>query len=668
MKRILSLIFTLSVSFTLFSAEGEYTSGNVVIARKDELPGGLFVKAAGYLPGDSVVLSNPETGESLSLLNLGTLDASEGTALLVSQEAAAKLGLDSSSVMSVKLTGRSGTIDKSSTGSAVLEKNAVRNIPHENAVEPEIEEVSYADDEQNAEDDFISVKNAVEQPSPAEEIEDSLSDVQEENSDNVSEPDDENTDGEKSGEIEAETTDGEKSDETEAETTVEESFEEDIVEEQFEEEIPEIEETVPEESSAVTEEELPVDEADETSSEDDHESVPEEIQEERFDAEELEPVSENIVETVPVEEEASEESVSEDTEGTIVPEEAFEVDELEPVEEPVSEILPAENEGIPENDLEGEFVDSEEPEISESEENISSLQPVEEDVFVDDLPEDLTEDNPDEPVADFAVEETEPSEEDIVIVPVEEDRIVPENTDVPENDLDGEEVASVEPALKTDVPENDGIPEDDLEGEAVENSEPESAEEPSGDEVPEIDLPGEEPVEEFFEDEPVPENDDEPEADFPGEIVEEDEPVLPVGAADEPEENYEGDSYEGIVLVPAESIIPDETSDFKPVEESISQEEAVPEISAGEDVIKRYAVNENELKKDSYYVQIAAVGVKENLEQIAEKYSKYPLVFVQTSKGAYRVMIGPLSVDEYGAVLARFKSFGYKDAFVRFIK
>ena len=32
------------------------------------------------------------------------------------------------------------------------------------------------------------------------------------------------------------------------------------------------------------------------------------------------------------------------------------------------------------------------------------------------------------------------------------------------------------------------------------------------------------------------------------------------------------------------------------------------------------------------------------------------------------VLIGPLSVDEYGTVVARFKSYGFKDAFIRKIK
>jgi hypothetical protein len=685
MKKILSLIFTFFISFTLISAEGEFTSGNVVIARKGELPGGLFVKAAGYLPGDSVVLSNPETGESLSLLNLGTLDAAEGTALLVSQEAAAKLGLEPSVKLTVKLTGRDGTIDKSSTGSAVLEKASAGNIPREtvsepeNTAEPESDELSYEVDDENSEDDFMSVKNAVEQPSPADEIETPVSNVQEP-VETVEETPVEETPVE-------ETPEEEIPEETEPETTVEESFEEPVVEEPFEEELPEVEENVPEDDTD-SEESLPAEEEDST-----EEEVPEEIQEEKFDADELEPVSENIVETAPAETESSYEPETDVTEDDVnaeeeaVSEEAFEADELEPVDEPVTENLPEENEGIPESDLDGEKVSPEEPVIVQPEENISSEQPVEEDVFVDELPEDLTEDNPEEPVADFGVEEPEPSEEDIIIVPVEEENVVPENSDVPDNDLDGEEVASVEPVLKTVVSENDGVPEDDSEGETVDNVEPVvpeetldeelTVEEPPVEEEPEDDLPGEEavveePVAEYFEDDPVPENEDEPEADLAGETVADAEPVLPAEPAaeaeDESEEPVEEDSYEGIVLVPAESVIPDDSGE--PENDEVYVEEPVqPEPVAEEnDIIQRYTVEESDLKKGYYYVQIATVSQRENLEILAVRYSKYPLVFVKTSKGAYRVMVGPLTMDEYGAVLAKFKSFGYRDAFVKSVK
>ena len=60
---------------------------------------------------------------------------------------------------------------------------------------------------------------------------------------------------------------------------------------------------------------------------------------------------------------------------------------------------------------------------------------------------------------------------------------------------------------------------------------------------------------------------------------------------------------------------------------------------------------------------------EELIKEIISKYGKnYPVVVIQLSNGSSQVLIGPLTVDEYGAVLERFKAYGYKDAFVRRIK
>ena len=75
--------------------------------------------------------------------------------------------------------------------------------------------------------------------------------------------------------------------------------------------------------------------------------------------------------------------------------------------------------------------------------------------------------------------------------------------------------------------------------------------------------------------------------------------------------------------------------------------------------------SENDLRKNSYYVQFATLGDEKNIESTINKYNKYPLILVPNGKGAYKIMVGPLTVDEFGAVQAKFKSFGYKDAFVK---
>jgi hypothetical protein len=77
-----------------------------------------------------------------------------------------------------------------------------------------------------------------------------------------------------------------------------------------------------------------------------------------------------------------------------------------------------------------------------------------------------------------------------------------------------------------------------------------------------------------------------------------------------------------------------------------------------------------DLQSKSYYVQIASLRDDENIMEIVKKYGKnYPLAIVPNAAGtAKQILIGPLSVDEYATVLARFKAYGYKDAFLRKVK
>jgi hypothetical protein len=97
--------------------------------------------------------------------------------------------------------------------------------------------------------------------------------------------------------------------------------------------------------------------------------------------------------------------------------------------------------------------------------------------------------------------------------------------------------------------------------------------------------------------------------------------------------------------------------------ESAEKENAAEESPFG---LEDYVVDsEDDLEKSCYYIQIATLGDKKNIEAALKKYSKYPISLVPNGKGAYRVLVGPLSVDEYGAVLAKFRDAGFKDAFVR---
>lgn len=77
----------------------------------------------------------------------------------------------------------------------------------------------------------------------------------------------------------------------------------------------------------------------------------------------------------------------------------------------------------------------------------------------------------------------------------------------------------------------------------------------------------------------------------------------------------------------------------------------------------------NALGKSGYYVQIASYADPVNAKKVVDRYSaKYPIVIEQipATKGTIlKVCVGPVKKDEYGAILERFKSLGFKDAFVR---
>ncbi|MDR2758081.1 MAG: SPOR domain-containing protein [Spirochaetaceae bacterium] len=75
------------------------------------------------------------------------------------------------------------------------------------------------------------------------------------------------------------------------------------------------------------------------------------------------------------------------------------------------------------------------------------------------------------------------------------------------------------------------------------------------------------------------------------------------------------------------------------------------------------------LEKGKYYLQLRAFGRVELVEAELSRIGKnYPLV-VQPMEGSngsiYRILLGPVSLGESGALLQRFKGSGYGDAFIR---
>ena len=352
--------------------------------------------------------------------------------------------------------------------------------------------------------------------------------------------------------------------------------------------------------------------------------------------------------------------------------------EPQPTVEPESEAQPeveAEPEPTP------AFVEPEKPAAQEVEETPAKEEPpvAEEAVEAEPLEETL------EPA-----QESEPAnqtEEEQTPIPVEqetEEESEPEETVAQEIDEVPAETESPESyeTFEDDEPEQ---PEAESENEepfaAEELDELENQEEGEAESVEEIEEPEtpepekeEAPAETFEEDsiDELPQEDDEV-----TEALEEESP------ADEALEE-ETESYDAIVLVPAESNPPeDEVSEVEenvtPAEEAkIEEPKEEPSVEVVEkpapssaSSYQNYVVpNLSSLQKGKYYIQIAVYSSDENIMAVIEKYgTNYPITIVPMAGGVKKqILIGPVNVDEYKVVLERFKSYGFKDAFLRKVR
>ena len=135
MKKLFSGLLVFLLAVTMFADSKDVVEGVIEVADEGKFPAGHFGQAAGYLPGDSIFVSNPATGVTLQFLNLGTLDSAEGVAVLLSKESAKTLGLDKDKNVRCKLNMRYGSFDESVVGQAVIdESDAARmNEKKENA-------------------------------------------------------------------------------------------------------------------------------------------------------------------------------------------------------------------------------------------------------------------------------------------------------------------------------------------------------------------------------------------------------------------------------------------------------------------------------------------------------------------------------------------------------
>lgn len=390
-----------------------------------------------------------------------------------------------------------------------------------------------------------------------------------------------------------------------------------------------------------------------------------------FEPEEIVSESENAAGTEE-DSDSVEEISAEKAEGEEKDDYAEETVEPEPVESVEAEENPA-----PETEIEPEVIDEAVPHGSEDLEN-SAAESSEE--AVPSEPLESSEEIPEEKVPSKEdsvepekIDATDAPEEDglsensgEIPVPVEEcpEEVEPdEKLEPAEGDELSESVEKIEatdePAAEEPEPEKESVSVDD----DVVSEAPFEEESVSADELPEMNAENSEPVE-----------NERPEA-----VPYVDSENVEAGPLSE--ENSE-ESYEPIVLVPAESNPPESAA--KPAEVYKNEVSAKPAENKAEEraaegkkpgapkkSLEKYKVSSlKELESGKYYIQIAVLADENNLKNTVSKFEKqYPVTLVPLASGkATQVMIGPLGMDEYGAVLNRFKKSGYKDAFLRKIK
>lgn len=640
MKKSLCYVLIALLSCTVFALSvNPSMDGRAVVADNGVFPpGGYYGRAPGYLPGDTVIVTNHTNGFSIDVLILGSYDAYEGIAILLSPEAAEKLQIVKGKDVYVKVQKKQPIPYEEAVATSrnkkITEKQAIDTDKDSSVLPGETEKLI---------NDVVSSNKTVtetEDVIPYEDVE-SL---------------DENTEN------------PEIAENTEEVLSEVENPELAILEEQDNENK---EELIPESESIITEN-----------------TVAEEIPEESIelaDIEEETELSENdIIVVENSEEETLEEVASTEDDVEVVSSE--EVAKLE--ETPEEEIVLAEPEEFVESELINSpvFEEVAEVEPKPTEEIVEVVEPeLNENQVVLDEPqyeEYNAEDVIELPVDTEVAENTEIPEE----IPVENIEEIPE-TEIALEDVYLEEDFSDEEIL---------IPEEEL---ALEDEEPATEEEITEPEILDTDVLEDEPELAILDDSFGIDEAEKSVAESPKDIFSmivgenPDEEILQDVVLEEadpklPEADDLFDSMDNMV---ADIIIELEDSETT---ENTKEAEADPNTEIAQVAVaekKESVVNNKtpveadefkntvssfndlpkvkQVKSKTYYVQIATVSSKDYVNNIYDMHGKkYPVYVIKNpSSLMYQVLIGPLNDDEYALVLARFKQ-TYKDAFLRVLK
>ena len=256
-------------------------------------------------------------------------------------------------------------------------------------------------------------------------------------------------------------------------------------------------------------------------------------------------------------------------------------------------------------------------------------------------------------------------------------------TEPPAEEAAEEEIAAAEQPPIEELPEEQAEVEEEVEAVpepvvAEAQEEPAEATEIVEEGPPEVSMPGpeaeEEPLEVAL---PGPEA-AEPEKPSPEGTrlpAPEEQPPLTMAPEEPPTGEIEETAItEEVVEQPAEELaaVEEEQPAFEePVAEAVEEETAAEVAMAEAPAEEQIGLSES-LPSRTYFVQLGAYSTRNLAERLAgDLTQRYSVTILPASSGGrlfYKVLVGPLNVDESGTLLYQFRSSGFKDAFIQYVE
>lgn len=129
-----------------------------------------------------------------------------------------------------------------------------------------------------------------------------------------------------------------------------------------------------------------------------------------------------------------------------------------------------------------------------------------------------------------------------------------------------------------------------------------------------------------------------------------------------------------LTMEPEEPPFTAEDIEVAEVVEPLVEEEPVAEIAMAESppTPEEQMILSEILPSSSYFVQLGAYSTRGLAEKLAGNFTQtYSVTILPASSGGrqfYKVLVGPLNVDESGTLLYQFRSRGFKDAFIQYVE